>query len=160
MPRTTEATQVQVVIPKELEQEITLLRGLRDLMAERVGYAMGAKALSKEMSNATKEQRMASNEARKFLRENLENFIRNGDYEGYQKAVEKVNKASETLKEAKAPHLAKITPLKRAVRYIDDIAVPSFLTTLGKTPQAIFTPASWVVEKIEEEKKKRKSKKE
>jgi hypothetical protein len=160
MPRATaEATQVQV-IPKEVEQEITLLRGLRDLMAERVGYAMGAKALSKEMSNATKEHRKTVTEAKRFLRENLEAFVKSGDFEGYQKAVEKVNKASEVLKEAKAPHLAKITPLKRAVRYIDDIAVPSFLTTLGKTPQAIFTPASWVVEKIEEEKKKRKSKKE
>jgi hypothetical protein len=159
MPRASaEATQVQVIIPKELEQELTLLRGLRDLMAERVGYAMGAKALSKEMSDATKEQRMASNKVRKFLRENLENFIRNGDYEGYHKAVENIKKASETLKEARAPHMEKITPLRKAVRYIDNIAVPKFLVTLGVTPQPIFAVAEWVAKELD--KKKSKSKKE
>jgi hypothetical protein len=156
MPRATaEATQVQVV--KEVEQEITLLRGLRDLMAERVGYAMGAKALSKEMSNATKEHRKTVTEAKRFLRENLEAFVKSGDFEGYQKAVEKVNKASEALKEAKAPHMERITPLRKAVRYIDNIAVPKFLVTLGVTPQPIFTVAEWVAEL---DKKKSKSKKE
>ena len=155
MPRTT--TVEATLIPEEVQKELVLLRGFRDLMAERVGYAMGAKALSKEMSDATKEQRTASNEARKFLRENLENFIRNGDFEGYQKAVENIKKASETLKEARAPHMEKITPLRKAVRYIDNIAVPKFLVTLGVTPKSIFTVAEWVAKECS---KKGKSKKE
>jgi hypothetical protein len=148
--------QVVEQIPQETEKELTLLRGFRDLMAERVGYAMGKYALSSEMRDATAEQRKASLAAAKFLRENLESFIANGDLEGYKKALEAKAQASEALKKAKAPHMERIKPLGRAVRYIDNVAVPKFLVTLGTEPKPIMTPAEWIFSAIEAEKKARK----
>ncbi len=49
--------QQAVTIPKEVEEELTLLRGFKDLVAERTGYMFGAKALSTTMSDKTEKQR-------------------------------------------------------------------------------------------------------
>jgi len=152
------ATQTEVVLPQETEKELTLLRGFRDLMAERVGYAMGKYALASEMRDATEKERKASSEASKLLRENLESFIANGDLEGYKKALEAKKQAAEALKKAQAPHMERISPLAKAVRYIDNVAVPKFLVTLGTEPKPIMSPAEWIVSAIEAEKKARKKK--
>ncbi|MEM3549434.1 MAG: hypothetical protein QXJ23_10575 [Thermofilum sp.] len=153
------AGQVQaeaaLIVPKEVEEELTLLRGFRDLVAERTGYALGVIALNAEMKEATAEQRKASNEARKYLKQNIEVFVKNGDYEGYKQAVENVKKAGEALKEARKPHMAKITPLRRAIKYIDNVAVPQSLEQLGVKVQPAFSLSDWIKKAVESQKKRK-----
>ncbi|MEM0096166.1 MAG: hypothetical protein QW660_05975 [Candidatus Bathyarchaeia archaeon] len=153
------AGQVQaetaLIVPKEVEEELTLLRGFRDLVAERTGYALGVVALNAEMKEATADQRKASNEARKYLKQNIEVFVKNGDYEGYKQAVENVKKASEALKEARKPHMAKITPLRRAIKYIDNVAVPQSLEQLGVKVQPAFSLSDWIKKAVESQKKRK-----
>jgi regulator of sigma D len=143
-----------LVIPAEVEQELTLLRGFRDLVAERTGYALGVSALNAEMRDATAEQRKASNEARKNLRQNLETFIQNGDFEGYKKALDEVHKTGEALKEARKPHVAKISPLRKGIKYIDNVAVPDSLKELGVTVQPAFSLSDWIKKAVETKKRR------
>jgi regulator of sigma D len=143
-----------LVIPAEVEQELTLLRGFRDLVAERTGYALGVSALNAEMKDATVEQRKASNEARKYLRQNLETFIQNGDFEGYKKALDEVHKTGEALKEARKPHVAKISPLRKGIKYIDNVAVPDSLKELGVTVQPAFSLSDWIKKAVETKKRR------
>jgi flagellar biosynthesis/type III secretory pathway protein FliH len=149
-----QAEATALVIPAEVEQELTLLRGFRDLVAERTGYALAVSALNAEMKDSTAEQRKASNEARKALRQNLETFIQNGDFEGYKKAVEEVKKTGEALKEARKPHMAKISPLRKGIKYIDNVAVPDSLKELGVTVQPAFSLSDWIKKAVETKKRR------
>jgi len=151
----TQQVQAEVIIPEAVQEELTLLRGFRDLVAERTGYALGVIALNAEMKEATAEQRKANLEARKHLRQNLEGFIKNADFEGYKKAVEEVEKTGKALKEARKPHMAKITPLRRAVKYIDNVAVPQSLEQLGVKVQPAFSLSEWIKKAIESQKKRK-----
>ena len=147
-----------VVIPEHIQQELTLLRGFRDLVAERTAYAMGVQAINEEMREKTEAERKASTEARKFLRENLEIFIKNADVEGYKKAIAQIESAGKKLKEARKPFVEKITPLRRGIKYIDNIAVPESLKELGVTVQPAFSLSEWVKKVLEERKKKARKK--
>ena len=149
----TQQVQAEVIIPEAVQEELTLLRGFRDLVAERTGYALGVIALNAEMKEATAEQRKASNEARKYLKQNLETFIQNADFEGYKKAVEEIEKTSKALKEARKPHMAKITPLRRAIKYIDNVAVPQSLEQLGVKVQPTFSLSDWIKKAIEKKRR-------
>ena len=145
-----------VVLPEQIQQELTLLRGFRDLVAERVAYAMGVQAINEEAREKTEAERTNANNARKFLRENLETFIKNADIEGYKKALEEIEKASKKLKEARKPYNDKLRPLRRAIKYIDNIAVPEALKELGVTVQPAFSLSEWIQKVLEERKRKRK----
>ena len=142
-----------VVIPEHIQQELTLLRGFRDLVAERTAYAMGVQAINEEMREKTETQRKNVTEARKYLRENLETFIQNADVEGYKNALSQIDKASKELKEARKPFVEKITPLRRGIKYIDNIAVPESLKELGVTVQPAFSLSEWIKKTLEERKK-------
>ena len=151
----TQQVQAEVIIPEAVQEELTLLRGFRDLVAERTGYALGVIALNAEMKEATAEQRKANLEARKHLRKSLEDFIRNADFEGYKKAVEEIEKTGKALKEARKPHMAKITPLRRAIKYIDNVAVPQSLEQLGVKVQPAFSLSDWIKKAVESQKKRK-----
>jgi len=150
-----QAEAAALVVPKEVEEELTLLRGFRDLVAERTGYALGVIALNAEMKEATAEQRKANLDARKHLRKSLEDFIKNADFEGYKKAVEEIEKTGKALKEARKPHMAKITPLRRAIKYIDNVAVPQSLEQLGVKVQPAFSLSDWIKKAVESQKKRK-----
>lgn len=156
MPKKSEqvAEQVALTIPAEVEQELTLLRGFRDLVAERTAYMLGSKMLGKEMSEATKEQRKALTEANKTFKVNLESYVKNGDIQGFQEVQEQIKTARKTLNEARKPHMVKINPLRRAVRYIDNVAIPDSLKELGVTVQPVFSLSDWVKKAIEASKKR------
>jgi regulator of sigma D len=115
---------------------------------------LGVSALNAEMKDATVEQRKASNEARKYLRQNLETFIQNGDFEGYKKALEEAHKTGEALKEARKPHMAKISPLRKGIKYIDNVAVPDSLKELGVTVQPAFSLSDWIKKAVETKKRR------
>lgn len=144
-----------LVIPEAVQEELTLLRGFRDLVAERVAYMLGAKALNAEINEKTAEQRKAFNEASKHLRDNIETFIKNGDYEGYQKALEDKVAKSKILRQAKKENgFEKVTMLRKGIRYIDNVAVPDSLKELGVQIQPAFSLSEWIKKAVESKKKR------
>lgn len=142
-----------LVIPEAIQEELTLLRGFRDLMAERVAYSMGVQAVNEDKREKTEAERKANAEARKYLRENLETFIANADVTGYKTALEEIEKTSKALREANKPFMEKITPLRRAIKYIDNVAVPNSLKELGVTVQPAFSLSEWIKKVLEERKR-------
>ncbi len=140
-----------VQIPEEIEKEITLLRGFRDLVAERVGYFFGAKMLSKKMSDETVKERKAVRETSKSLKEAISQLIETPTKENSEKVKDiqtQVKDAKDKNKTARAPHMKKITPLRKAVRYLDVVAIPDSLKELGKPVQPLFSLSAWVKKAI------------
>jgi len=140
------AKQQTVVIPKELEQEVTLLRGFRDLVHEGAGYMFGAKALSQTMSDETATERKAVTDTGKAFRKALKTLIKTPNQANGKKVRElqvKVTDAKEKNKTAREPHMKKITPLRRADRYIRVVAIPDSLKELGTPVTPRFSLSEW-----------------
>ena len=142
-----------VQLPEEVEQELTMLRGFRDLVGERWGYFLGRKLTQQEMNEKTKTERKAVNEARKAITgENLDNIIINSDIEGFKKAVKNIKDKREVVSKKAKPFREKITPLRKAQSYLDSVAIPDALKELGKPVQPRFTLAKWITDALEAEK--------
>ena len=143
--------QKSVQIPKEIEKEITLLRGFKDLVAERTGYMFGAKVLGKKMSTETKTQRDAVSKAGKKLKEGIELLIEQPtekNSKNVQTATREVKEAKKTNRKAREPHMKKISPLKKATRYIDTVAIPDSLKELGSPATPRFSLSEWAKKAI------------
>lgn len=129
----------------ENENELGMLRGFRDLVAERTGYMFGAKMLAKTMRDKTEAERTAVNNVSKVIRKDLKTWIAESNVEEYEKQQKLLTDAREANKTAREPHMKKISPLRKAVRYIDTVAVPDALKELG-TPATARTTLSKVIE--------------
>ena len=138
--------QQTVQIPKELEKEVTLLRGFRDLVHEGTGYMFGAKALSATMSTETATQRKVVTETGKAFRKALKTLIKTpnqANSKTVQDLEEKAKDAKEANSKAREPHMKKITPLRKGDRYIRVVAVPDSLKELGKPVTPRFSLSEW-----------------
>lgn len=145
------AKQEAITIPKEVEQELVLLRGFRDIVAERTGYYFGAKMLTKTMNEKTATERKAVREIGKTLRKAISDLIETPtktNSQNVKKTQKQLEEARDKNKEARKPHLTKINPLRKAVRYIDTVAVPDALKELGKPAQPRFSLSDWVTKAI------------
>jgi len=147
------AKTAQVQVPKEVEQELKLLRGFRDLARERWGYFLGRKLTQQDMNEKTKTERKAVNEARKAITgENLDNIIINSDIEGFKKALVNIKDKREIVSKKSKPFREKMSPLRKAQSYLDSVAIPDSLKELGTPVQPRFTLADWIVKALESEK--------
>lgn len=138
-------------IPKGIEKELTLLRGFKDLVAERTGYYFGTKVLGKKMSEETKTQRGAVSKAGKKLKEGIELLIEQPTAKNsktVQTATREVKEAKKTNRKAREPHMKKISPLRKATRYIDTVAIPDSLKELGKPVTPRFSLSDWATKAI------------
>ena len=143
-------------IPKEISKELTLLRGFRDLLAERTGYMFGAKALSTTMSEKTEKERKVVTDKGKSVKEAFTTLIEQPTKqhsENFLQVQKELVDAQKVNKKAREPHMAKITPLRRAVRYIDVVAVPDALKQLGSPALPRFSLSDWVSKAIVKKKK-------
>lgn len=138
----------EFALPENVEQELTLLRGFRDLVAERTGYMFGAKALSKEMTDATVPERKAVIEANKTYKANLETWVKDADIDGFNEAIGRMKKAREEANTVRKPHMEKINPLRKGVKYIDLVAIPDSLKELGVQPQPMFNLSEWCAKAV------------
>lgn len=142
-----------VQIPEEIESELTLLRGFRDLVAERAGYFFGAKMLTKTMSDETAKERKAVRETSKSLNEAVSQLIETPTKQNsktVQNLQKQVEEARKTNKKARAPHVKKISPLRKATKYLDVVAVPDALKELGHPVKPVFSLSEWVAKAIKE----------
>lgn len=150
--------QKSVQIPKEIEKELTnlretntLLSGFKDLVAERTGYMFGAKVLGKTMSEKTEAERKAVRTASKTLKDAVNQLIEEPtkpNSQEVQKSAKELEKARDKNKEARKPHMEKISPLRKAVRYIDTVAVPDSLKELGSPATPRFSLSDWAKKAI------------
>jgi len=127
-----------------VEQEVTLLRGFRDLVAEGLGYYLGAKAVQAEASEKTKEQRTKANSIRKEINSHLEEWIKNADIDSYKAKTTEYAEAREALKKVMKPFNEKKKPLNKAWRYCVNVAFPDALKELGAPVQPRFSLSKWI----------------
>jgi len=145
-------------IPKEIEKELTnlrktntLLSGFKDLVAERTGYMFGAKVLGKTMSEKTEAERKAVRTASKSLKDAVNQLIEEPtkpNSQVVQKSAKDLEKAREKNKEARKPHMQKISPLRKATRYIDTVAIPDSLKELRSPATPRFSLSDWAKKAI------------
>ena len=147
----TQAT-AQVTIPKEVEQEITMLRGFRDLVGERWGYFLGRRMTQADMNEKTKEERKGVREIRKEITDNLEEYIKNADLDTYLSKQKALKDAREVVSKKAKPFREKISPLSKAQRYLDTVAIPDALKELGTPVQPRFSLSKWIADAMKSEK--------
>lgn len=131
-----------------------MLRGFRDLVGERWGYFLGRRLTQQEMNQKTEAERKAVAEIRKEIRDNLENYIKNADVKTYMTKKTEAKTASETLSKSAKPFREKISPLAKAQRYLDSVAIPDALKELGTPVQPRFGLSKWINDAIASAKKK------
>lgn len=149
--------QKAIQLPKEVEEELTMLRGFRDLIGERTGYFFGAKALTKTMSDETATERKAVTALGKALTEANEKLLKEPNKQTAKAVIDaqsKVETARKANAKAREPHMKKINPLRKAVKYIDVVAVPDSLKEMGKPVTPRFSLSEWVAKAIEQKKQK------
>ena len=149
-------TQVAEVVVEEVSR-LDMLEAFTELVAERYGYWMARRLTQQEMSEAVKAESKAISETRKALNKGIATYIDEPTDElrttikENQKTIEEQRKV---LKEKKAPFMKKISPLAKAQRYCDNVAIPDSLKELGHTVQPRFSLSKWITDALESSKKK------
>jgi len=127
-----------------------------ELVGERWGYWLGRRLTQQDMAEKTKAESKAVRELAKTERTKIEEFIENPDAE-IKTAIVTTRKsladARKTFKEARKPFMDKISPLARAMRYCDSVAIPDSLKELGHPVQPRFSLSDWVKEAVKPKKK-------
>lgn len=133
-------------------KKLELLQGFRDLVSEGLGYHLGAKSIQAEGSDKTKDQRTASNDARKHISEHLEEWIENANIEDYRAAVEDLTGKRKVLSEAMKPFNKRKAPLNKAWKYCVNVAFPNALVELDSPAAPRFKLATWIKNALKEKK--------
>jgi len=142
-----------VQVPEEVQQQLSLLEGFRDLVHEGIGYQLGAKAVQAEASEKTKDQRTTSNAARKNISDHLEEWITDANIAGYKSAVEDLTAKRKALSEAMKPFNGRKAPLTKAWKYMVNVAIPDSLRELGSPVAPSFSLSDWIKEATAKKKK-------
>jgi len=146
------------LVSPQLEKELTNLQGFRDLVHERCGYWLGRKLKQKEMNEATEDERSVVTELRKEITgKKLRKLIEAGDMKALQKTWKDTNDKLEPAREAvtkKAkPFREKISPLTKAVKFLDSVAIPDALKQIGKPVAPRFSLSEFVKAQLAQQKK-------
>jgi len=154
--QSAQATAAQAVaIP--VEQEVVLLRGFRDLVGERYGYFLGRRLTQQEMTQKTEAERKAVAEIHKAITgDNLKTIIAKADIKTYETKLSEMKSARETFSKVAKPFREKISPLAKAQRYLDNVAIPDALKELGTPVQPRFSLSKWITDAIASASKKKK----
>jgi len=148
------ATAQTVAVP--VEQEVVLLRGFRDLVGERYGYYMGRRLTQADMTEKTEAERKAVAEIRKAITgDNLKTIIAKADVKTYEAKLSEIKSARETLNKVSKPFREKISPLSKAQKYMDNVAIPDALKELGTPITPRFSLSKWIGDAIASAKKKK-----
>jgi len=151
MPKTQ---AVEVALPESVEEELTNLRGFRDLVNERFGYWLGARLTQQEGNQATEEKRKAVREAGKAIRNGVEEIIKAADVDKWHTLNDQLAEAKKAVKEAMKPFAEKMAPLRKAVRYLDNVAIPDAMKELGTPIAPRFSLSEYIANALKTQKKK------
>jgi len=128
-----------------------------ELVAERWGYYVGRRVTQQDMATATKDQRKAVSDLNKGVNKAIEEYIVEASDDLRTQIVngrKAVAEAKKVLSTARAPFMKKMTPLAKAVRYCDNVAIPDSLKELGHPIQPRFSLSDWVQTAITQKPKK------
>lgn len=146
-------------VAEEVSEQTQLLQGFVALVAERYGYWAGRRAKQVEMNEATKEEREKATKLREGIREDIEVYLKTPKKDIAKKIVGDREALAETMNvvNAKAkPFRQAMSPLGKAIRYLDVVAIPDALKELDHPVKPIFSLSGWVIERLEAQKKKAK----
>jgi len=107
------------------------------------------------MNEKTEAERKKVAEVRKDIRDNLETFIKNADVKTYLTKKGLLKSAAEELSKAAKPFRDKISPIAKAQRYLDNVAIPDALKELGTPIQPRFALSKWINDALASAKKKK-----
>jgi len=109
------------------------------------------------MTEKTEAERKAVAEIRKAITgDNLKTIISKADVKTYESKLSEMKSARETLSNASKPFREKISPLAKAQRYLDNVAIPDALKELGTPVQPRFSLSKWIGDAIASASKKKK----
>jgi hypothetical protein len=154
-------TQIAEAVTIEAEAEakrVDLLEAFAELVAERFGYYQARRFKMAEMNEAVKDLSKDLRETRKTLSKAIEEYIKepnDGLREQIFKCRDVIDEKKPVMKEKKAPFMKEINPLAKAVRYLDNVAIPDSLKELGHPVQPRFSLSDWVKKAIESQKKRK-----
>ena len=156
--------QETVQIPKEetltleqMEQKLQNFMGFAELLARRTGYDLGRRETSKKMNMASKKEREAANAIRLVIKKGIPTWIEKANVKEYEKQMKALADASAEVSKKTKPFRTKISPLNKAVKYIDNIAVPASLKLLGVKVQPRFSLSKFMKDELEKQKNKNKN---
>jgi len=133
-------------VPVEVDRQ-ALQEAFIELVGERYGYWVGRRLTQQDMSKATKDQAKAVSDLNKGVNTAIEEYIVEASDDLRTQILngrKAVAEAKKTLKTARAPFMKKMTPLAKAVRYCDNVAIPDSLKELGHPIQPRFSLSDWV----------------
>jgi len=151
LPKRNQAQSQTVVADQQALQNAFI-----QLIGERWGYFLGRKLKMQEMAEKTKEQAKTARELAKTERTSIEEYIEKPTDAGKTAILntrKNLKSARETLKTARKPFMEKITPLAKAVRYCDNVAIPDSLKELGHPVAPRFSLSDWATDAIKPKKK-------
>jgi len=150
--------EAQAVTVEAETSRLDLLEAFAELVSERFGYYTARRMKQAEMNEATADIRKEMRETRKSLATAIEEYIKEPN-DGLRETIFKCRKAIEekkpVLKKKKEPYLKAIRPLNKAVRYMDNVAIPDSLKELGHPVKPRFSLSEWVKKAIESQKKRK-----
>jgi len=142
----------QETVPVDMQ---ALQEAFVELVGERYGYWVGRRLTQQEMATATKEQAKKVRELAKTVNTAIEDYIADANDDLKTQIINErktLAEAKKTVKEARAPFMKKMTPLAKAVRYCDNVAIPDSLKELGHPIQPRFSLSDWVQDAIKPKK--------
>jgi len=151
LPSKAKADAVPVVDIQALQEAFV------ELVNERWGYYVGRRVTQQDMTSATKDQAKAVRDLAKGVNTAIEEYIANASDDLKTQIIngrKAVAEAKKTLKTARAPFMKKMAPLAKAVRYMDNVAIPDSLKELGHPIQPRFSLSDWVQTAIAQKPKK------
>jgi len=117
---------------------------------------LGRRLTQAEMTEKTEAERKAVAEIRKdIIGDNLKTIISKADIKTYETKLSEIKTARENLSKVAKPFREKITPLAKAQRYLDNVAVPDALKELGTPVQPRFALSKWINDALASAKKKK-----
>jgi len=128
-----------------------------DLVGERWGYWVGRRLTQQDMAKATKDQSKAVSTMVKAVNTAIEEYIAEPTDDLRTQILngrKSVAEAKKTLKTAREPYVKKMSPLAKAVRYCDNVAIPDSLKELGHPIQPRFSLSDWAQTAIAQKPKK------
>jgi len=127
-----------------------------ELVGERWGYYVARRVTQQDMTTATKDQAKTVRDLAKAVNTAIEEYIANASDDLRTQILngrKAVADAKKTLKTARAPFQKKMSPLAKAVRYMDNVAIPDSLKELGHPIQPRFSLSDWVQDAIKPKQK-------
>jgi len=152
LPPREKAKQETVPVDMQALQEAFV-----ELVGERWGYYVARRLTQQDMTTATKDQAKAVRDLAKTVNTAIEEYIAEPSDDLRTQIIngrKSVAEAKKTLKTARTPFMAKMSPLAKAVRYCDNVAIPDSLKELGHPIQPRFSLSEWAQKAIQPKPKK------